>query len=56
MGQRVEKLSSCSLSPVIGYQTHRFSGVSGPVCGRFRLSADFFNKLGPSPKFASTAR
>jgi hypothetical protein len=42
--QCVEELSWCSLSPVIGYQTHRFWGVSGPICGRFQLSADFFNK------------
>ncbi len=39
-----------SLSPQIGYQAHRFLGVSGPICGRCQLNADFFNTLQHSPK------
>jgi hypothetical protein len=48
MHQRVEKPSGCSLSPQIGYQTHRFWGVSSPILIRLQLNADFFNKLAPS--------
>jgi hypothetical protein len=46
--QPIEELSSCPLSPCIWPRIRRFWGCSSPICGRYQLIADFFNRLFPS--------
>jgi hypothetical protein len=41
----LKKPSWRSLSPQIGYQTHRFWDVSSQILGRHQLIAEFFNRL-----------
>jgi hypothetical protein len=48
--QPVEKPLTRSLRPQIGYQTRQFWRVSGSLCGRYQLGADFFNRLRSSRK------
>ena len=44
--QRVEERPRCPLSPWIGHEIRRFWDVSSPICGRYRLGADFFQQAG----------
>jgi hypothetical protein len=37
--------------PRSGTKNAIFWGVSGPICGRFQLNADFFNTLSPYRHF-----
>ena len=47
-------LAGCGGSWPGGRCTRRFWGVSKPICGRYPLNADFFNRLTHSAKVASS--
>jgi hypothetical protein len=52
--QLVEKLPWFTLSHHMGHEIRRFGTFSSPICGRYQLNVDFFNRLVSSRNLPST--